>query len=258
VFVYFLRPIGQDGPVKIGSSVAPEVRLATYMHWSPMPLEIAATLQVAKRSVEGRFHSAFRHLHTHHEWFRADPALTAAIDAIRAGTFDISGLPPTMQLYQLSATDPWSAPPIHSARLCRASTSATRIRSRLISFSDPAQTGGDECVRRKARAVRRRGLGLAWAESGPLSLNAGLMNAVSAASTKTRHSGGLAEPWPRSASASSWPSKLSRRPSPSCAGPWVRPTVGRGLSLNRLEAAGVVRRAVRQSNTDLWSLAGNE
>lgn len=100
VFVYFLRPIGQDGPVKIGSSVAPEVRLATYMHWSPLPLEIAATLQVAKRSVEGRFHSAFRHLHTHHEWFRADPALTAAIDAIRAGTFDISGLPPTMQLYQ--------------------------------------------------------------------------------------------------------------------------------------------------------------
>lgn len=28
--------------------------------------------------------------------------------------------------------------------------------------------------------------------------------------------------------------------------------------LNRLEAAGMVRRAVRQSNTDLWSLAGNE
>lgn len=105
-FVYFVRPIGRDGPVKIGCSIDPEVRLATHGLWSPEPLEIAATIQVEKRSVEGRFHSAFRHLHTHHEWFRADPALTAVIDAVRAGTFDVTTLPPTTQLYR--AHDYWT------------------------------------------------------------------------------------------------------------------------------------------------------
>lgn len=43
-YVYFLRPAGQDGPVKIGCSTAPQSRLEQYMSWAPFPLEIVATV----------------------------------------------------------------------------------------------------------------------------------------------------------------------------------------------------------------------
>lgn len=46
-WVYFLRPVGEEGPVKIGVSEVPENRLRTYMVWSPMILEVAAKIEVA-------------------------------------------------------------------------------------------------------------------------------------------------------------------------------------------------------------------
>jgi len=91
-WVYFLRPVGMDGPIKIGCSTCPEARLQSYMPWAPWPLEIAARID-GPRTLEYRFHAAFAHLWTHHEWHRAAPELTAAIDAINAGTFDVNGLP---------------------------------------------------------------------------------------------------------------------------------------------------------------------
>lgn len=96
--VYFLRPIGAEGPVKIGHSYWPNDRLRTYQHWSPLPLEIAATI-LGPQALERRFHARFYHLHSHHEWFFADPSLTEAIDAIRAGTFDVSSLPRGRNLF---------------------------------------------------------------------------------------------------------------------------------------------------------------
>lgn len=90
--VYFLRPIGADGPVKIGSSIAPWNRLSIYMAWSPVRLELAATL-VGGQHLERRFHAAFAAHHSHHEWFRAAPEITSAIEAIKAGTFDPATLP---------------------------------------------------------------------------------------------------------------------------------------------------------------------
>lgn len=41
--VYFIRPVGMDGPVKIGGSGVPKNRLNNLMTWSPFPLEVAAT-----------------------------------------------------------------------------------------------------------------------------------------------------------------------------------------------------------------------
>src|SRR3546814_12747101 len=38
--VYFIRPIGQAGPVKIGCSVGPNKRRPELETWSPVPLEI--------------------------------------------------------------------------------------------------------------------------------------------------------------------------------------------------------------------------
>jgi hypothetical protein len=95
--VYFMRPVGEAGPVKIGFSTTPESRLAAYMPWSPLPLEIAASLP-GGRGLEGRFHARFSAQHLHHEWFAASADLTATIAAIRAGAFDVASLPPSIQL----------------------------------------------------------------------------------------------------------------------------------------------------------------
>lgn len=80
-FVYFMKPVGRDGPVKIGCSFTPISRLDTFMMWSPEPLEIAATAP-GNMSDEYAVHRRFAHLHSHCEWFRADDALTEAIKVV--------------------------------------------------------------------------------------------------------------------------------------------------------------------------------
>lgn len=83
-FVYFIRQIGTDGPVKIGCSIYPEGRLRTLMVWSPVDLEIAATVD-GDFDLERRIHTMFAEHHRRHEWFNATPALLALIEGIRSG-----------------------------------------------------------------------------------------------------------------------------------------------------------------------------
>lgn len=92
-FVYFLRPTGHEGPIKIGHSRMVETRIQPYFFWSPIPLELVAKVP-GDETLERRLHAAFADLHSHHEWFHASPRITAVIDAVLAGTFDPSGLPP--------------------------------------------------------------------------------------------------------------------------------------------------------------------
>jgi hypothetical protein len=82
--VYFLRPVGQPGPVKIGCSEAPKERLQTFMTWSPFPLEIAA-FTPGWRSEESCLQSMFAADHSHGEWFHASERLTALIEAVAEG-----------------------------------------------------------------------------------------------------------------------------------------------------------------------------
>lgn len=91
-FVYFLRPIGMNGPIKIGCSAKPHLRLAAYFPWSPYPLEIAATIPGDER-LERRFHAKFVDDHTHHEWFRWSFDMYRTICEVRDGTFDVATLP---------------------------------------------------------------------------------------------------------------------------------------------------------------------
>jgi hypothetical protein len=101
--IYFIRPVGSDGPVKIGHSFDPHGRLETYLAWSPVPLEVAAVLPVQTpsgergfkwaRQFERRFHARYNAHWLHHEWFAANPLLTHDIHLIRAGRFDLSVLP---------------------------------------------------------------------------------------------------------------------------------------------------------------------
>lgn len=83
-FVYFMRPVGMSGPVKIGCSNGPLHRLRTLMAWSPFPLEIAAVAP-GSFDLEKNIHECLADCHSHHEWFHADPRIDAAIAKLAAG-----------------------------------------------------------------------------------------------------------------------------------------------------------------------------
>lgn len=83
--VYFIRPVGMSGPVKIGCSNWPQDRLDTLSAWSPYPLEIVAEIADGDMQMERRIHCLFAEQHSHREWFRESPALTSMIDRLRAG-----------------------------------------------------------------------------------------------------------------------------------------------------------------------------
>lgn len=91
-YVYFLRPVGADGPVKIGHSGCPLVRLKAVSSWSPVELEIAAYTP-GSRSLESRFHAMFAKDRLHGEWFAPSDALSAMIANIQCGEFDVDSLP---------------------------------------------------------------------------------------------------------------------------------------------------------------------
>lgn len=90
--VYFMRPVGADGPVKIGCSTMVEERLRAMSPWAPFPLEIAARIP-GDFALEGRFHKKFIADRIHGEWFAASAELTDTIASVALGTFDTESLP---------------------------------------------------------------------------------------------------------------------------------------------------------------------
>lgn len=82
--IYFLRPVGMVGPIKIGSSAAPIGRMRTFMAWSPFPLEIIAATD-GDSKLERIVHNCFADAHSHCEWFHPVPRLLKAIEDIKAG-----------------------------------------------------------------------------------------------------------------------------------------------------------------------------
>jgi hypothetical protein len=88
-YLYFLKPIGMDGPIKIGCAKVPEVRMRTFAVWSPFPLELIG--KVPGIGTDERFlHRCFADSHTHFEWFLYTPELARAIAQIlEAGTVDV-------------------------------------------------------------------------------------------------------------------------------------------------------------------------
>lgn len=82
--VYFIKPVGLEGPIKIGCSRWPEHRLADLAKWSPIPLEIMAS-GPGEHVLERFIHRMFKDVRSHKEWFHSTPALLARIDLVRAG-----------------------------------------------------------------------------------------------------------------------------------------------------------------------------
>lgn len=89
--VYFIKPVGMDGPIKIGCSEQVEKRLS-HLTRKRRPLEIAATIP-GDYFVERQFHTLFREDHIGKEWFFWTAEMGEVIAAINAGTFDLTSLP---------------------------------------------------------------------------------------------------------------------------------------------------------------------
>lgn len=83
--VYFMRPVGMVGPIKIGCSKFLDQRLFNLASWSPYPLEIILSFP-GSHKLEHNIHQCFADLHSHKEWFHPGKRLLDAIEAMKAGT----------------------------------------------------------------------------------------------------------------------------------------------------------------------------
>lgn len=80
--VYFMKPIGMDGPVKIGWTSLLDRRLESLSVWSPFPLEVMASVP-GTLADELYLHRCFAPDHLHHEWFTVTDRMLRAIDKIK-------------------------------------------------------------------------------------------------------------------------------------------------------------------------------
>lgn len=78
-YIYFMRPIGADGRIKIGCSYLPARRLLAISIWSPYQLEIIGVGE-GNLSDEKMLHEFFAADRLHSEWFRSSPELLEVID----------------------------------------------------------------------------------------------------------------------------------------------------------------------------------
>lgn len=83
-YIYFLRPIGLLGPIKVGCSTEPKRRLEDLLTWSPLRLEIVATMPGTLKD-EGFLHRCFAKSHSHREWFHPSPEIQLALTTIFDG-----------------------------------------------------------------------------------------------------------------------------------------------------------------------------
>lgn len=82
--VYFVKPVGMDGPIKIGCSLHPRARMSSFATWSPFPLELVAEIP-GDLELETAIHDCFADCFSHREWFHPSPRLLKFIEDIRAG-----------------------------------------------------------------------------------------------------------------------------------------------------------------------------
>lgn len=91
--IYFIRPVGEMGPVKIGCSKNPEKRLQQLSCIERRKLEILATVP-GNMDDERRIQSTFWHDHLYNEWFGWSRMLHVVVAAAARGELDIDALPP--------------------------------------------------------------------------------------------------------------------------------------------------------------------
>lgn len=78
--VYFIKPVGFEGPIKIGLSENPARRAQEMQIWSPLPLEVLGFVPGCWAD-EQFLHECLIEHHSHGEWFHAS---TLVLDTIKA------------------------------------------------------------------------------------------------------------------------------------------------------------------------------
>lgn len=82
--IYFMRPVGMAGPIKIGCSTCVHERLESLAVWSPFPLEVIYT-EPGGYKLEQKIHQAFADYHSHREWFHPGERLLTSIGKLLSG-----------------------------------------------------------------------------------------------------------------------------------------------------------------------------
>lgn len=77
--IYFIRPVGRAGPIKIGCASNPMRRLSDHQRGSPVRLELIGLLE-GQHETEHQLHWEFRDCHVHGEWFKPHPDLLRLIE----------------------------------------------------------------------------------------------------------------------------------------------------------------------------------
>lgn len=116
--VYFMKPVGMAGPIKVGCSHSPTQRQSDLETWSPFALEIIATID-GDHSLERKFHAYFIETHQRREWFSWSQKMADTIVAINAGRFDIGILPLPKTVTQPLRNRQWTPEQKLSAQLNR-------------------------------------------------------------------------------------------------------------------------------------------
>jgi hypothetical protein len=94
--VYFVRPVGMLGPIKIGfSSKDVHARLRQLNAQSPLPVEMVACVPGTKK-LEANIHQCLADSHSHFEWFRPTDEVLAFLEKLVAGV-------PVVEAIDLSA-----------------------------------------------------------------------------------------------------------------------------------------------------------
>lgn len=84
-WLYFIRPVGRAGPVKIGITLNPHQRLACHQTYSPVALEYAGLAEIdGAAALERALHRQFADVRSHSDWFAGTEELYEAIGAVVA------------------------------------------------------------------------------------------------------------------------------------------------------------------------------
>lgn len=113
--VYFIRPVGADGPIKIGFTTQFKKRWQGLQAGSPVALEVVAVI-AGGADLEARLHAAVLEDRSHGEWFRPTERVRGLMLLAMAGSIDLDALPPPVRL-QTPRTKGWSAQQRYGARL---------------------------------------------------------------------------------------------------------------------------------------------
>jgi len=90
--VYFIRPKGERGPVKIGCGRSARDRIQYHRCKLPFDIEVCATLD-GGYDLERRFHALFQSDHIGGEWFKWSADLEQVISSVADGSLAVEALP---------------------------------------------------------------------------------------------------------------------------------------------------------------------